>query len=104
MRTGRTRYKGDFQLRYCAYARDHGMTSEQMLVLDKDRCPDALLTPYFLWLSGKWFEWGQLNPDREVHGVKEEAEFERWLDQRAPASDGFTCECHMTLSVSGHRR
>src|SRR5271170_2780411 len=50
----RTRFRGDFQLRYAAYARDHGMTSEQMLAHDKTCCPYALLKPYLLWLSGKW--------------------------------------------------
>lgn len=104
MGTGRARSTGDFQLRYRAYARDHGMSSERMLTHDRECCPNALLKPYLLWLSRKRFEWGQLNPDRVVHSVKEDAEFERWLDQILPASDAITCECHVKLIRPGHRR
>jgi hypothetical protein len=101
---GRTRFSGDFQFRYRVYARDHSMTPEQMLGHDGECCPYALLKPYFLWLSCKRFEWGQQNPNHGVHGVKEEAEFEHWLDQIAPASNALTCECHLKLNPHGHPR
>lgn len=101
---GRRRFTGDFQLRYRAYARDHSMTPEQMLVFDRECCPYSLLKPYFLWLSRKRFEWGQLNAEHVVRGVKEEAEFERWLDQIAPPSNVLACECHLKLNAPDRRR
>ena len=86
--------RSDFQLRYGSYARDHGMTSEQMLAHDKKCYPFALLTPYLLWVSRKWFEWGELNPGRKIYSAQEAANFDRWLGQLTPASDALTCECH----------
>ncbi len=104
MRAGQVRVTGNFQLRYRAYARDHGMSPEQMLSHDRGCCPDSLLKPYFLWLSRKWYEWGRLAPEQPFHGIKEEAAFERWLDQLIPASDAVTCECHLKLIRPRHRR
>lgn len=87
---------GDFQLRYRAYARDHGMTSEQMLAYDKKCYPYALLTPYLFWISQKWLEWGALHPQAKIYSAKEESGFERWLEELIPASDALTCKCHLT--------
>jgi hypothetical protein len=97
--TGRT-LTGDFQLRYSTYARDHGMTEEQMLAFDKKRYPDALLTPYLLWVSRKWFEWGKLHPGRRLYSRLEEASFAYWLTQLLPGSDALTCECHLTTATA----
>lgn len=104
MRSAGTRFTGDFQLRYRAYAHDHGMTAEQMLMHDRECCPDALLMPCFLWLSRKWFQWGQQNPQPNFHHPAAEAQFEHWLDQLAPESDAVTCECHQKLVASRRRR
>jgi hypothetical protein len=95
MRANSARFKGDFQLRYGAYSRDHGMTREQMLVYDRRCYPFTLLTPYFHWLSGKRLEWERLNPGRRVESGKEHADFGRWLEQLAPYSNAITCECHV---------
>lgn len=103
MRIRRARPAGDFQRRYRAYALDHGMTSQQMLVHDKHCCADAMLKPYLLWASRRWFEWSQLNPDCAHHGAREESAFEHWLDGRSPALDGFTCECHLKLACGRKR-
>lgn len=94
---------GDFQRRYRAYALDHGMTAEQMLIHDKHCCADALLKPYFLWISRRWFEWCQLNPEHAHHATQTAREFECWLDGLSPSLDAFTCECHMKLA-GGHGR
>jgi hypothetical protein len=91
--SGRT-LTGDFQLRYRAYAYDHGMTPDQMLAHDKKCCPFALLTPYLFWISRKWLEWGRLYPGGVIYSTKETARFEKWLKELAPTSDALTCECH----------
>lgn len=94
MRYAGRKSRDDFQLRYGIYARDHGMTSEQMLAHDKKCYPFALLTPYLLWTSRKWVEWGELNPGRKIYSTQEKANFDRWLGQLVPGSDVLTCECH----------
>ena len=105
MRTGRSRiqFRGDTQLRYRAYARDHSMTQEQMRTNDREMCPDSLLLPYLAWLSRKWYDWGKLNPDRTIRGAKEHADFDRWLEQLTPSSNAITCECHLKLASMRHR-
>jgi hypothetical protein len=104
MRANRTRFRGDFQLRYAAYARDHGMTSEQMLTHDKTCFPFALLKPYLQWVSSKWLVWYQLNPGRTLHSAREEAEFDSWLKEQAPVLDAFTCECHEKIGYLPRKR
>jgi len=98
--TGRE-FVGNFRLRYKVYARDHGMTEKQMITFDKKCYPSALLTPYLLWVSRQWFEWGKLHPGAKLYSATEEASFENWLTQRAPGSDALTCECHVTADVGG---
>jgi hypothetical protein len=93
--TGRT-FAGDFQHRYGVYARDHSMTEERMLAHDKRCYPEALLTPYLLWVSRKWFEWGHLHPGTKLYGSNEEGMFEKWLTTLLPSCDALTCECHLT--------
>jgi hypothetical protein len=96
-RFSRVQFRGDTQLRYRAYARDHGMTSEEIRAHDKRCCPSTLLLPYMSWLSRKWFEWGQVNPGRTIHGAKENVNFDRWLELLVPGLDAVTCECHVNL-------
>jgi hypothetical protein len=96
-RRSRIQFTGDTQLRYRAYARDHGMTPDQIHTHDRELCPDALLLPYLSWLNRKWYEWGILNPGRAARGPKEHVEFDRWLEQLAPALNAITCECHVKL-------
>jgi hypothetical protein len=88
------------KLRYRAYAYDHGMTSEQILAHDKACYPFSLLVPYLPWLNHKWLEWNELNPGRSVHGAKEHADFDRWLEQLIPRLDALTCECHAKMAPS----
>jgi hypothetical protein len=64
---------------------------------DRVCCPDALLTPYFIWISRKWFEWTRLKPTQAQHGAVEERQFEDWLDRLDPSLDAVTCECHVKL-------
>jgi hypothetical protein len=97
--TGRT-FAGNFQLRYKVYARDHGMTERQMLAYDKKCYPSALLTPYLLWVSRQWFEWGKLHPRTKLYSSTEDYAFEKWLTELVPSSDALTCECHV-ISVVG---
>lgn len=97
-RRSRVQFAGDTQLRYRAYARDHGMTPEQIRSNDREICPDSLLLPYLSWLSKKWYEWGKLNPDRAIRGPKEHADFDRWLEELTPGLNAITCECHMRLA------
>lgn len=94
MRVSRVGYSGNHRFRYNAYARDHGMTSEQMRDLDRSCYPDAMLTPFFLWLSEKKLEWIGLNPERTLQSGRDHADFERWLGQLEPKSNALTCECH----------
>lgn len=96
--SGRT-FTGDFQLRYRAYARDHGMTSDQIRAHDKRCYPFALLTPYLFWVSRKWLEWGQLHPGGVIYSAQETAAFEEWLENLAPELDPLTCECHAATRV-----
>ena len=103
-RKRRTKFTGDFQLRYAAYARDHGMTAEQMLTHDKLCCPFALLKPYLQWINGKRLVWRHLNPAQAAGTTNEEAAFDNWLEQLLPTSDIFICECHKKLELSSHRR
>lgn len=95
MRRSRVQFSGDARLRYRAYAFDHNMTVEQIRTFDRALCPSALLLPYVSWLSYKWYEWGKLNPDRTIHGPKENVDFDQWLEQLTPSLDATTCECHM---------
>jgi hypothetical protein len=104
MRHSRIQFKGDTRLRYAAYARDHGMTPEQIRSYDRELCPTALLLPYMSWLSRRWYEWGKLNPDRASRGPKEHVDFDRWLEQMTPALDAITCECHIKLAAVRHGR
>jgi hypothetical protein len=94
MRRAVKRPRNDFQLRYGIYARHHGMTSEQMRAHDKKCYPYALLTPYLLWTSRMWADWGELNPGRKIYSTQAKADFDRWLEQLVPESDVLTCECH----------
>jgi hypothetical protein len=96
--SGRT-FTGDFQFRYRAYARDHGMTPDQMLAHDKRCHPCTLLTPYLFWISLKWLEWGQLRPGRVIRSTEEAANFETWLEELVPDSDALTCQCHAVTQV-----
>ncbi len=91
----RMRSNGDFRGRFEAYARDHGMTPEQMRSHDRACFPDTMLTPFFHWLSGKKLEWIRLNPGRKLESGKDHADFERWLGQLEPKADSLTCECHI---------
>lgn len=104
MRTHRSKiqFAGDTQLRYRGYARDHSMTPEQIRANDREICPDSLLLPYLSWLSKKWYEWGKLNPDRTIHGPKEHADFDRWLEKLTPSANAITCECHVKLASMRH--
>ncbi len=94
MRVNRLRTAGTFQARFNAYARDHAMTAEQMQGLDRAIYPDAMLTPFFHWLSGKKLEWVRLHPGRTLQSGKDNVDFERWLTQLEPTSNALTCECH----------
>jgi hypothetical protein len=100
-RVSRVQFRGDTQLRYLAYARDHCMNSDEMVEHDKGCCPSTLLLPYISWLSRKWFEWDQLNPGRTTHGAKDNVEFDQWIERLIPSLDAITCECHLNLD---HRR
>ncbi len=73
------------------------MTVEQMRAYDRALCPTALLLPYGTWLSLKWYEWGKLNPARTIRGAKENAEFDRWLEELVPSLNAINCECHAKL-------
>jgi len=102
-RASRARFAGDFQLRYRSHVHDHGMTSEQILTYDRAWYPFSLLLPYLSWVNHKWFEWNELNPGRSVHGAKEHADFDRWLEQLIPRLDALTCECHAKMAPSRSR-
>jgi hypothetical protein len=88
----------EFHRRYGAYARDHGMTGEQMLAHDRICCPESLLKPYLQWLSLQRLTWTSLNSQHQVTGVKAEVEFDRWLRQISSDCDAITCECHIKLT------
>ncbi len=85
----------DFQCRYDAYARNHGMTREQMLTHDRQCSPDALLKPFLLWASDKRLEWNALHSESKA--VVSEVDFDQWLDHLSPALNVLTCECHKKL-------
>lgn len=89
--------RGDFGRLYEAYARDHGMSKEQMLAHDRKCCPDSILKPYLLWLCAQRFSWTSTQSKVLSESTGTEAEFEQWLDQQTPHSDAFTCECHVKL-------
>lgn len=91
----RMRSRAPHQSRYEAYARNHEMTSYQMRMHDKQCFPDAMLTPYLLWLSSKRLEWNQLHAERRIQLGAEPIEFDRWLLQLQPTCDALTCECHV---------
>lgn len=94
--TRKIRSRADFQRRYNAYARDHGMTPEQMLSYDRQCCPDALLKPYLFWISDKRLAWNVLH-SRSAGSIAETADFDRWLDRLSPGLDVLTCECHKKM-------
>jgi hypothetical protein len=99
----RMRSSVNFQSRYAAYAHNHGMTSEQMRMHDRQCYPDAMLTPFLFWLSLKRLEWNRLHPDRQIQSGIEPVEFARWLQQLEPTSNALTCECHVgTARLPGH--
>jgi hypothetical protein len=91
----RMRSRAPLQNRYEAYARNHGMTSEQMRNHDKQCFPDTMLTPYLFWLSSKRLAWNQLHPENQTQMGAEPIEFDRWLQQLRPTSNALTCECHV---------
>ncbi len=91
----RIRSNGNFQDCFEAYARDHGVPQEQMRAHDRASYPEAMLTPFFQWLSGKRLEWIRLNPGRKLESGKDHADFECWLGQLEPKSDSLTCGCHI---------
>ena len=91
----RMRSSANFQSRYEAYARNHGMTLEQMRTHDKRSYPDTMLTPYLFWLNLRRLDWNQLHPDHLIHSGAEPIEFDRWLQELQPASNALTCECHV---------
>jgi len=90
--------RADFQRRYDAYARNHGMTREQMLAHDRECCPEALLTPYLQWLSDKRIEWDTLCSRQSAAGSGATTDFDRWLDDLNPTLNTLTCECHRKLA------
>lgn len=90
----RKRSSANFQSRYAAYARDHGMTPEQMRNLDRNLYPYTMLTPFFFWLSAKKLEWTRLNPKRTLQTGTDQLDFEKWLAQMESESNALTCECH----------
>ena len=91
----RMRSSSYFQSRYADYARNHGMTSEQMRMHDRQCYPDTMLTPYLFWLTLRRLEWNQLHPDHPIESGAEPIEFDRWLHELEPTSNAFTCECHV---------
>jgi len=97
------RSRASFQSRYAAYAQNHGMTSEQMRMHDRQCHPDTMLTPFLFWVSLKRLEWNRLHPDRQVQSRMEPVEFDRWLQQLEPTSNALTCECHLgTVRLPAH--
>ena len=95
-------FHGNSRLRYAAYARNHGMSPEQIRTLDRELCPTALLLPYVAWLNRKWYDWDVLNPGRPEHGPAEHRDFDRWIEQLTPSLNAITCECHIKLSRPIH--
>jgi len=65
------RSSANLQSRYEAYARNHGMTSEQMRTHDKRSHPDTMLTPYLFWLNLRRLDWNQSHPDHLIHSGAE---------------------------------
>ena len=65
-----------------------------MRELDRSCYPDAMLTPFFHWLSGKKLEWVGLNPERMLQSRKDHVDFEQWLGQLEPKLNALTCSCH----------
>jgi hypothetical protein len=90
----RMRSSADFQSRYTAYARDHGMTPEQIRDLDRSLYPYTILTPFFFWLNEKKLKWIRLHPKRTLQTGNDQLDFERWLAQTEPESNVLICECH----------
>ncbi len=93
----RKRSSANFWNRYAAYARNHGMTMEQMRIHDKQCYPDGMLTPYLYWLSMRRLEWNHAHPEQPIQTGMELIEFDRWLLQLPQTRDAFTCECHMGI-------
>ena len=93
-KSGKTRVRIDFQRRYEAYARNHGMTRTQMLTHDRESFPDAALKPFLLWCSSRQIEW---RSQRRDSGPQALSDFERWIETLEPAMDALTCECHKKL-------
>lgn len=88
------RSRAPHESRYEAYARNHGMTSYQMRMHDRQCFPDTMLTPFLFWLSSRRLEWNKLHPERQIQMGIEPIEFDRWLLQLQPTCDALTCECH----------
>lgn len=73
----------DFQPRYVAYARDHGMGPAEMLEHDKRVLPGGCMVAYMHWIGAKWREWyGVIGCEPKAKTEAVHAEFDAWLQRR----------------------
>lgn len=87
----KSRVRINFQCRYEANARNHGMTIAQMHTHDRLCYPEAELKPFLLWCSSRQIEWHSLHPES---WSKIFPGFDRWIGGLNPELDALTCECH----------
>jgi len=68
--------------RYAAYARDHGMTPEEMQATDAQRFPGDALVGFRCWLHSEMDEWrGTVGMGEDAPlSATDQMDFDVWLD------------------------
>lgn len=70
-----------YQSRYVAYAAAHGMSPEQMLVVDAARYPGGRMAGFLIWMGQQWRAWAAANgrDSRASKTAADHASFDAFL-------------------------
>lgn len=58
----------EYQSRFVAYAKAHGLEPEKMIESDRKRWPGGAMCGFILWLGSRWAEWGSARGLTKIGG------------------------------------
>ena len=74
--------KLDWNPRYANYARVHGNSPEEQILLDRAKWPGGAMAGFILWNRSRLQEYSKINPDAFMHGgLRDHAAYDKWLDE-----------------------
>ena len=79
-----------WQPRYVHYARERGLSPEQVLEQDRKDFPGGVMCEYMIWIQKRWHEWAVLteHPRAKNSNSKfsndDHTAFDSWLSERTP--------------------